>query len=354
MPPVDFYGKGRGRSNLSSKIAEAKANNPIVDTKIIEETANKFIQMLPSSNREVEFELEYIESKDINEICFKSKYNRRSFLHLSKHSVLDLFGPIELEKMNTTPALGCRTSDGKIEILAGLRRSFTVSLIPDAKLAILVAKNLSEDEKMAVAFRSDEYKKPSHVDIAYSILNFVKQSNKEAEEKSAKEGKTIELGLSIGDALFDKLYAVFGKSRGYISEHLQFSQYPDELYSLFPDVSFIEYRFLRNLLVYRKDNQILNIIREIDTINVEESDLSDDIKDKTVATQKAILKAASELSKKPVLVPDTLQDFVEAPIKDGVKVTTGKSALTIKLDKKLMDDPKFKEDLLTLIKKRET
>jgi hypothetical protein len=348
----DFLGKPRGQSALAIKIAESKNLRANVDTKIVEETTKKFMQLLPSSNREVEFEMLLIDSKDINDVSYKSKYNRRSSSHLTKHSVIDLYGAIELEKMNTVPAYGCRNSDGKIEILAGLRRAYTVSLIPDSKLMILVATNLSEEEKMAVAFRSDEYKKPSNVDVAYSVLNYVKGSNEEAEKQSVKNGKSVKLGLSIDEALFDKLHAVFDRSRGYLNEHLLFAQYPDELYSLFPDVSYISYRFLRSLLAYREGDQIFNAISGIEPITVEDSDLSENIKAKTVLTQKAILKAISETEKKPVSVADTLMDFVNAEVKNGVKVTAGKSALTIKLDKKLMDDPNFKAEFLQLIKKQ--
>lgn len=332
----DFYGK-RGRSLLAEAIKKQTELNSVLkveDNSIVE----KYSQTIPASNRVVEFEMQYIDSKDINELCVKSRYNRRSHQHLTKTSVLDLFDDIDLEKMNSVPAYGFKRTDGTIEILAGMRRTFTVSLIPDAKLMILVASDLTPIEQMALAYTSDEYKKPSNVDMAYSIYNYVIESNSKL---------NVSDKLRINDALYEELQNVFKKSRGYISEHFSFSQFPLELFELFPDVSFVNYKFLRSLLSYKADDKLIEVLKSIEAVEVLDSDDIDAIKQKTTEKQKDILNALTVRAVS--LIPQNLLNFSTNKPIAGASIKATKQGLTINVNKSLLDDPTFEQRLKSLL-----
>lgn len=332
-----FYGQ-RGRSLLAEAILKKQTESEKIVSSEVTTIVEKHSQTIPASNRVVEFEMRYIESKDINDLCVKSRYNRRSSQHLTKTSVLDLFDDIDLEKMNSVPAYGYERPDGTIEILAGMRRTFTVSLIPDAKLMILIASDLSPLEQMSLAYTSDEYKKPSNVDMAYSIYNYVYESNSKLSESDK---------LRINDSLFEELQNVFKKSRGYISEHFSFAQFPPELFELFPDVSFVNYKFLRSLLNFKANDKLVEALKSIECVEVLDSDDVEAIKLKTAEKQKAIL---STLTVRAVSsIPQNLLSFSNSKAIEGASVKATKQGLTINVNKKLLEDPTFEQRLKSLL-----
>lgn len=332
-----FYGQ-RGRSPLADALLKQQAESKLILKEEVSPVVQKHSQTIPASNRVVEFEMRYIESKDINDICVKSRYNRRSSQHLTKTSVLDLFDDIDLDKMNSVPAYGYKRPDGTIEVLAGMRRTYTVSLIPDAKLMILIASDLTPLEQMSLAYTSDEYKKPSNVDMAYSIYNYVCESNSKLPASDR---------LRINDALFEELQNVFKKSRGYISEHFSFAKFPLDLFELFPDVSFINYKFLRNLLNFKDNEKLLEVLRSIKSVEVLDSDDIDAIKLKTAEKQKDILNALTVRA--AYSIPQNLLSFSNNKTIAGASVKATKQGLTINVNKSLLDDPTFEQRLKSLL-----
>lgn len=327
-----FYSK-RGGSRLQEAV---KAQNLLKEPSQASQH-DTFSQVIPATNRNVKFEVRYIDSKDIEDICVKSRFNKRSEKHLTKTSVLDLFDDIEEDKMNSVPAYGYLRPDGIIEILAGLRRSFTVKLIPDAKLMILVSADLTGPEQMALSYSSDEYRKPSNVDLAFAMHNYVIKVNSEKRQNEFK----------VGDELYDELQTVFKKSRGFINEHISFAKFPSELYDLFPDVSMINYVFLRKILTFKNDELMVAALKSLVPIQVEASDDFESIKVKTLTKQKEILNIFKVDAAQNI--PENLIRLSELKTIAGASIKASKNGITLTIKKALLDDPLFEQKLNALL-----
>lgn len=240
----------------------------------------------------LKFKMLCIESADLETKTYKSCYNKRSVEHLGLASVIDIYPEISENGFNTSPAIGVLDTDGKIGILAGLKRRKAVSLVDNGKFYIHVCTELSEAEMKAYAISSDIYSAPTVLDFGYTL--------KEYSDGIHKAGR---------DITYDELAEIFNVSKGKVSEAIAFANLPKEFIRLFPSLESMGYRYLREILKLSKDNKGLFIAAlecekvtraalEIEKLFVEKdiSDSTPDLITKGVsALKKAIAKAVKEL-----------------------------------------------------------
>lgn len=303
-----FYARNRGSNNRAAVVGEqVKIPSPVHE------------------GVEHVFKMVVVDSNDIEGKTYKSPYNKRSADHLTLAAVIDIFTGIQRDGRNTHPAIGCYDKDGNIEILAGMRRRFSVSLLDDAKFYVLVADNLDEKEKAKMAITSDEYEEPTAIDIGFSIC----------ELRQAK----VEKGESINR---EELAEIFDISTGKVSESVAFASLPSDLFSLFPSLSSISYRFLRKAVKLNKDSEqqfraaIDSAIRSGLRVTYGASDTKADIRDRCKALENEIL-ALSVPPKKSVKPPVTRWRKIKE--KKGVSVkVSAKGVVSLQIDESKADE----------------
>lgn len=275
------------------------------------------------------FKMRYIESEEIESTTYKSPYNRRSESHLTMGAVLDILPEIQRDKQNQHPALGYMDDSGKIEVLAGMRRRKAVSLVDDGLFGILTCSTLDEKEKAVFARTSDNYQEPTSIDIGFSIL--------ELKAAKASKGETI---------VREELAEIFNVSTGKISECESFANLPSELFSLFPSLESISYRFLREIKKVKKDSEpklrqaITDAIDDGMRVAVNAQDSADTIKVRCKKLEQELLAMVSP--KKPAKkAPVTRWSNLKAKKGLNIKVKpNGSVSLDIdedKADKKMLE-----------------
>ena len=211
--------------------------------KIDDVSHSSFTEKSPITGEDIVWEVVKLTSQQVKDLCFKSIYNKRSFEDLSISAVLDIFPSIKDSGKNNEFIRAVHI-DGKYEILAGLRRSFCISQLPDATANLLVAKTLTEKEKAAFADTLDKHDKPSVMDTAISIANLKAQLE-------AELGRTLKVA-----ELIEK--SGYGKSTCY--EALSFVKLIDPIRELFPALKFVNATFLRALS--KVEDDVLKLVME--------------------------------------------------------------------------------------------
>lgn len=358
MSSSNMYGSERSTNALAEKMRQLQQAKQAQEAalsadKTVDENGSKnqcFFQVIPASKREVKFQLLKIESKDIWNRCQKNIFNRRSRNHLSRASVSDLLDDFEITKTNTIIAYGYLRPDGCIEIIAGTRRAFALSLIDDGIFQILVSDDLTLIEQKSLAFTADEYKKPSTTDIAFSIQHLVMNYH----GKIDKAGNMTEYAsdkMPLPENFLDEICVVLNKSRSFVKAHYSYSFLPKELFDKFVDVTYIGVRFLNEMLKYRQNENQHIVLGMIKPIEFEESDDEDKIIEKTKNKQNEILEQFKKCSAKTQgVLPDNLQRVADAKVIKGVSVKANKTKVTIELKADLFNDPTFEAKLIELIK----
>ncbi len=314
MADNDFYNRKRGQArNRGLNEENIKVPSPI------------------HSDVEHVYKLRLIPSSEIEDTTYKSPYNRRSDMHLSMGAVLDILPEIQRDKRNQHPAYGFVDKDGNIEILAGMRRRKAVSLVEDGVFAVLVTTTLDEEERKALARSSDVYQEPTAIDIGFSIIEY--------KDRVAKSGDNAKVTR-------DELAEIFGIAQGKVTECVAFANLPSELYSLFPSLAAIEYRFLRDIAkVHKKcEPQLRKAINDAISqglrVTVNPQDDTDTLKANCKELQNTLLEMVS--TKKPAKKPPVTR-WSKVKAKKGVKVkvnANGTVALQIdedKADQKVID-----------------
>lgn len=303
-----FYARSRGSNSRAALTGEqVKIPSPVHD------------------GVEHVFKMVAIDSDDIQGKTYKSPYNKRSADHLTLAAVLDIFTGIQRDSRNTHPAIGCYDESGNIEILAGMRRRFCVSLLDDGKFFILVADKLDEKEKAKMAITSDEYEEPTVIDIGFSIC--------ELKQQKAEKGQSINR---------EELAEIFDISTGKVSESVAFASLPSDLFSLFPSLSSISYRFLRQAVKFHKASEqqfraaIDDAIRSGMRVAFGAGDTKAEIKERCKTLENELLALCSP-PKKTVRPPVTRWRDIKN--KNGVNVkVSAKGVVSLQIDESKADE----------------
>ncbi|ALU46166.1 hypothetical protein [Pseudoalteromonas rubra] len=285
----------------------------------------------PTTGEDIRFTLVELDSAQVLEKTVKNQYNKRNDALLTRASLLDILPEIERDKRNTQPAIALQTGD-TFNILSGMRRRTAVSLVKDAKLVMLVAKSLSTADQRAFAFTSDVYKEPSFLDLGFTLTQF--------------KTHMAEQGVSLSTA---ELAEEFEIATGKASEVMRFAALPNALYRPFPDLSLIQYRFMRQMIKLQSIHPeafsaVVSTVREqLETTLSDPTTLSEqsDVKKRTTAVQTAFLSALNAdptlNPSQPVTTASQRSQFwsqVADNAIDGctVKLLSRDSGVTIKLD----------------------
>lgn len=320
------------RTVIGRKIASSN-----LDELITKNNSNNLTERSPFSNKNIEWERVEIDSADVLDKCIKSIYNKRSFKDLSLASVLDIYHSIKSTGGNTE-AVRAELVDGKYEILGGLRRAYTVSLLPTTKLTLIVAKNLTEEERAHFSLVMDEYSEPSYMDKARSIS--------ELKQKLEKKNGTELTGL--------KLSEILGMKKSNVYYALSFANIPDGIIELFPALKFISTPFLRELAKHNKDNyleKISSAFEAIEIINLtgEETkeqiiDIDELLEKKSKKLQRDILnKIKKDNASEEVVYTGKFKDLIKKN-PNGIKFSTTKNGIKI-----LIDESKVSPDIVEML-----
>ena len=258
----------------------------------------------------LEFELRVVKASDIEKLCTLSVYNSRSYKNLTRAAVSDILPSIKLQKRNAIPAVGALVGD-KIEVLAGGRRMYSVGLIPEAEFYILIAKDVSEQDKKFLANTSDTYNQPSILDVGYKVIEIQKMMKR-------ADGSPYTLR-----EIADMLDVSLGKAQ----ESATFARYPDYLLAGFPGLRFVSYKWLRKMKAYsdRFDEHKSEII---------ETYSGDDELIEMQDAEKYSMNLQKRIEKifKPIIQPSPkLQDWKDKSLPTGIKAAINGNDLTLKV-----------------------
>jgi ParB family chromosome partitioning protein len=281
-------------------------------------------KMTLKSGKKVSFRTVEVPHADIEKKTFKSPTNKRSERHITIASVMDILPEIREQGRNAVPAYGVEHKDGRIEVLAGMRRRKSVMLTENGVFVILVAPadQVSIADRQSLTSTADTYEEPSVVDLGFSMLEMKRNSNEKLNQ--------------------EKLAELFEVSTGRVSEAMSFAEkLPDDLYSLFPSLGAISHRFLRDCLkLYKEAEQAFRIqldkaIRDGLRITVDEDTTKDDVKNATKQLEAKLLaffKADKPVTEKA----STNSVWDNKSLKKGASVKVAKTgAVTLKLDKNI-------------------
>lgn len=277
-----------------------------------------------------------LQSVQVKDSIVKSIYNRRSWELLTPSAVLDILREIEKDKRNTTPVIAVKKEDGKYEIIAGLRRCFAVSLVPDAQLVMHVAQVMSEEDKAAIAKRADTYKAPSLIDFGLTLKDYKNQ---------------------IGEGAFTVRGAaeVFGINKTAVSEALRFAELPTEFFKLFPDIEIISRRFLRKLTSKDITKDLIDdVVNHIEAPQVvfgsEDAEIQHDLVKKITADlEKKVLEFLTSKTKTAEVVEKGGDVWSGLSLKKGVMLKQNKNEVSITLPLGLINS-ELGEKILELLK----
>ncbi|OUS71036.1 hypothetical protein B5G52_12610 [Pseudoalteromonas sp. A601] len=317
-------------SNKKRTVIGRKISNTNLDALITHDNSDSLIDSSPIDGRDIKWERITIESQDVFNKCVKSIYNKRSFDDLSLASVLDIYHSIRSSNGNTEP-VRAELVNGKYEILGGLRRAYTVSLLPKTKLSLIVAKDLTEKERAHFARVMDEYAEPSFMDKAKSIqaLKTKLDSNNDKEIT----------GLELSDLL--------GMKKSNVYYALSYANLPKQIINLFPALKYVATPLLRELVKHNKDGYLETIAEQfspIEPVTLTGNETAEEIS----LLEEELEKASKNLQKE--LIAEIRADKATDPIsydgkfKDvigkeftGVKIKTTKSVLNISIDETRID-----------------
>ena len=244
---------------------------------------------------------------------------------------------IARDKRNSHPALGVNNEDGRIEILAGLRRSKAVSFIEEGEFVILVCQEMTDEEKLHFAQTSDIYEEPSAIDLGFTIQELM--ANKKANGEKLSQQQAGEL---------------FGVAEGKVSEVLSFAALPTELFTLYPSLSAIGYKFLRSLSANFKNNKFAvneAIKKSHAKKHAIEAKPGDDPKELLKKSQELSKNILALINKSKASKPTTKAKSIwhDTVTKQGVKVTELKSGkIKISIDESKLND-QLSQQLLKLL-----
>lgn len=227
--PTDFYGSRRGKG--------------------IQRNAEKHTIKSPVTGENISYTLKYLDGgPELLGKLFKSVYNRRSFEHLTREAVSDIFDGIEQTGGNTKEVVGVVDGD-VIELLEGSRRTFICSQLPQSKLLIKVFDSLTDEERQHYASTSDEYDGPNAIDTGFSLLKLEERLIKQDKPHTVRE-----------------LASIYKISTGSVSEYMNFARLPKCLFALFPGLNFLPIRFMRKMRSHQELTEFESTLKSFEPI----------------------------------------------------------------------------------------
>lgn len=176
---------------------------------------------------QIEFEYRELSKEQALKLCVPHKDNQRCWDRLTMGAVADIYPSIVDAGFNTELAEAVEV-DGKLHILKGLRRLFSVTHAPrECIFRLLVSKNMSDKDQFERARTGDIYERPNILDIGFRLSDMY---------KGRGEGLTME-----------QMAAQEGMAVGKVSEAISFTKFPDFIYGSFPGLRYIRYQWLRYL-----------------------------------------------------------------------------------------------------------
>lgn len=166
----------------------------------------------------------------------KSKFNQRKLEYLSMSSMNDIYPDIVRLKRNTTPILAVG-SKSDFRIISGLRRAFCVANSSDAKAVIHLLSDIDPADEEALAISSDLHQKPTALDKALSL-------NERDDFEQLMAMPVRELGKILG----------VSKSQAAILKNAV--SVPEQIYTLFPNIKFIEITLIGQIAKFGLDTLV--------------------------------------------------------------------------------------------------
>lgn len=267
-----------------------------------------------------------IPSEKVMESIYKLRSNKRSLKLLNKVAVCDILPEIIKDKRNTKPVIAVKDSEGKYEIIEGLRRSFAVSLAPGAELVIHYANSMTEEEKKLLAKRADTYKAPSIIDLGQSLLELENELGDEFSVRKASEE--------------------FGVALSRISVAHRTAKIPSQFYQIFPDIAYVSFSFLSEIVKGDVTPELINkVISEFEPFDEQNLDLNSDevvdvVKQKTSDIEKSVLafvrKAINTAKKVGVSAKKKQTEWSQAQLPAGVSAVMSGKLLKLSISQEFL------------------
>ncbi len=294
----------------------------------------------PTTQTTIKLHEVQIPSDNVLSSIFKCPYNTRNEMLLSEATVFKILSSIRKSGRNTVPVLAVKHDDGRYEILSGMKRSYAVSISPGCNLVLHYALNsdVSDADKIELTKTFDEHEKPSFLDTALSLRDYV--------DSNDSESNVRELAL------------IFGVSKSSVSDLLRISRLPFELFNLFPSAAHVGRNFLFSVAKLNLPNETilgkldgLTPIR-LDTSNVdiesEEIRLNDEVKKlNSVILDRLKAKPTGKNSNNET--NSYVSPFRNLALANGVKaVEKGGGRVVLTLDKSFLDSELGKQLIKTI------
>ncbi|CAM3865983.1 Virulence regulon transcriptional activator VirB [Vibrio aerogenes CECT 7868] len=199
-------------AKLFGKADKRRATTPQEAQHAVKDKA-QYIELAVAGKTQVTFELVSIPAEDVATKTVVFEQNSREQAFLNEHALSDILSTLR-ERGQQYPAVGRKTSDGKIEVLDGSRRRMACILAAQPFL-VYVAENVNEEH---AKFLSD-------VANAHKPLSLY------------EKGKEMLAKLESGEAEDQKALAkMFQCSEALVSGALKAADLPLELLQAYPNV----------------------------------------------------------------------------------------------------------------------
>jgi ParB/RepB/Spo0J family partition protein len=319
------------RGSIAMKIGSAVNNLEASKTENNGSESEKLFINSPTTGEKIFLQEVLIPSESVWDCVYKSKYNTRSRKLMTPATVMEILPTIRSGKRNMIPAIAVKDSEGKYEIISGMKRSYAVSLSPGTQLVVHYANEMSEQDKEKLAFAADLTEKPSFLDTALTL-------------KELKE--------ELGDKFNVRAAAaIHGISKSAVAEFVKFADLPTELFSLFPGAAYVSWKFLRDVIKSEKTND--EIIKLISGISPIDTDVDKVLAEGALRTLKAECKVlerhildvlnGSQKAQQNVEFSEN-HPFHGQKLIAGVVVKPGpKGAVSITLSNDFIDSPRLAE-----------
>ncbi len=312
----DYYkrGAGKGANLLAAKSTQEQGGASWVS---------------PTTGEPILVKEAKVKSSDVLKQVTKCIYNKRAFERLTPSAVNDILPSISASKRNSTPVLAVKLSDGRFEIITGMRRSYAVSLCDDAELIIHYTDSMSDEDKQILSDTSDTYDKPSILDFGFSLIPY----------------KEL-LGSSYSVRQAAK---VFGVNKSYVHDAERAASLPDQLFNLFPGLGFISRTFLRSVAGLNASNdEIIKAIHGLSPVRLastldDEQDERTELKKLSSKLEKSIMELLSVKKTTPDNNSALESEWLSAKFVRGVETKVTKKSVVINIPKSIADSDIGKE-----------
>jgi hypothetical protein len=321
-PSNQFY-----QANRQSKAALILPGQGSAGTELISPTTGSKIPLSSIS----------ISSAKVMGSITKCRYNQRNMKYLTPAAVSDILPSIREAKRNTMPVLAVKLSDGRFEVIAGIRRCYAVSITPDAVLEIHYALEMSDEDKRVLAKTLDTYREPSILDFGLTLLDYKSE---------------------VGDEEFSvrKAAEAYGSNKTLVNDAMRAAALPHELITLFPALEYISRTFIRAVVATEvSPEDIHKAIDGLQPVSLTDSEaIADDherlLKLASGRLEEIILNRLAPVKKsKKVVQTKILPTWNDFTFKKGVKANVSSNKVTLTINSEIANSELGKQ-LLELLK----